>query len=412
LTGENGSYENATDPRRKEKLWKKQLLGWEWRCLNRFCFCSNPVFFYVHLGSSYTLRWRPAIRRYMTPFTTSDTRLPWFLVIKKLPTFIVLGALSVFCPSASAEDINIYFKASPRLELLHPYSDPATLTLLVTGVEGKPVAQGRVAILLEAPASGGFFSTDFPLVEGSRLLDMSLPVRQGRAEWKYLFPIRGEYRLTVEFTAIDGKKAAKIFTLTIRENKQKWIFLGIFSLALFTGGVIAGRIFTSSRSSRAGELTASSVLLLGSLMAALDPVTAQEAERSGQFGWLEIDPATVGHPSGVRWRLAGEEKAGGNILLLTLTIAHLEKGKTVFAVERLPVEKEFAMNFQFTDGAEYRVAAIGYLTGGRMLRTERNIAVTAVEPQVRTMIPAIGFFLMLITVGLAVGRWSRRPAPS
>jgi hypothetical protein len=329
------------------------------------------------------------------------------LSLKNLPAFIVIVAFSGFCPSSWADDINIYFKASPRLELLHPYSDPATLTLLVTSADGKPVAQGRVAIVLEAPAPGRFFSTDFPLVEGSRLLDMSLPLRQGKAEWKYLFPIRGEYRLTVEFMATDGKNAIKTFALTIRENKQKWIFLGIFSLALFAVGVIAGRIFTPSRSSSAGL-----VLLLASLMASLDPAPAQDAERSGQFGWLEIDPATVGKPSGVRWSLSGEAHAEGQPVLLSLMITHLEKSKTVFAVERLPVEKEFAMSFQFADGAKYRVTAIGYVTGGRMLRTERNIAVTGVEPPARAMIPAVGFFLAVLALGLAVGRWSRRAAPA
>jgi hypothetical protein len=331
------------------------------------------------------------------------------LSLKNLPAFIVFIAFCFFGSSSWADDINIYFKASPRLELLHPYSDPATLTFLVTGADGKPVAQGRAVIRLDAPERG-WFSTDFPQVEGSRLLDMSLPVRQGRAEWKYLFPIRGEYRLTVEFTAIDATKATKTFTLVIRENKQKWVFLGIFSLALFTVGVIAGRIFTSSRSSRAEEITAGFVLLLTSLMASIDTVPAQEAEGAGKYGWLEIDPAIVGKPSQIRWRLAGEVKTSGQPVLLNLTIAHLEKGKTVFAVERLPVEREFAMNFQFADGADYRVTAIGHVTGGRMLRTEQDIAVTGAESPARAMIPAIGFFLVVIALGLAVGRWSRRAA--
>lgn len=326
--------------------------------------------------------------------------------LKNLPAFIVL-TFGFFSPLSWAEDVNIYFKASPRLELLHPYSDPATLTLLVTGADGKPVAQGQVAIRLDAPEPARFFSTDFPLVEGSRLLDMSLPLRQGRAEWKYLFPIRGQYHLTVEFIEPDGQKTSKVFPLRIRENKQKWVFLGSFSLALLSLGVIAGRIFTSSRASRARQLTGG-LVLLWSLMAALDPARAQEAERSGQFGWLEIDPATVGKASGLRWRLAGEKKVDDQTVLLTLAIAHLEKGKTVFAVERLPVEKEFAMDFQFADGAEYRVTAIAYGAGGRMLRTEQNIAVTGVEPPMRAMIPAIGFFLAVIALGLAVGRWSRQ----
>ena len=169
--------------------------------------------------------------------------------LRNFAALLTLNAFFFLSSSLWAEDVSIYLKASPRLELLHPYSDPATLTLLVTGADGKPVAQGRVAIRLEAPEPGRFFSTDFPLVEGSRLLDMSLALRQGRAEWKYLFPIRGQYRLTVEFAAPDGRKTSKTFPLTIRENKQKWVFLAIFSLALFALGVMAGRIFTASRSS-------------------------------------------------------------------------------------------------------------------------------------------------------------------
>ena len=326
--------------------------------------------------------------------------------------FLLALPLSFFFDSRSwAEDINLYLKASPRLELLHPYSDPATLTLLVTGADGKPVPQGRVAIGIEAPKPAWFFSTDFPLVEGSRLLEMSLPLRQGRAEWKYLFPIRGEYRLTVEFTARDGGKTKKTFPMEIRENKQKWFLLGIFSLALFALGVMAGRIFTS-RSSRAAQVTAGWVLLLGSLIVSIETGAAQEAERGGRFGWLEIDPAAAGKPGKVRWRLAGEANTGNQPVLLTLTIAHLEQRKTVFAIERLPVEREFAMDFQFADGAEYRVAAIAYVTGGQTLRTEQNITVTGMEPPARAMIPAIGFFLGMIALGLAVGRWSRHAAPS
>jgi hypothetical protein len=330
------------------------------------------------------------------------------LSLKNLSALVVI-VLIFFVSSSAAEDINIYFKASPRLELLHPYSDPATLTLLVTGADGKPVPQGRVVIRLDAPERGRFFSTDLPLVEGSRLLDMSLPVRQGRAEWKYLFPIRGEYRLTIEFTGIDGNKATKTFPLAIREDRLKWVFLGIFSLALFAVGVIAGRTLTSS-SSRTEEMIAALVLLLGSLITSIDTAKAQEAESGGNYGWLEIDPAIVGKPAQMRWRLAGEVKTGGQPVLLTLTIAHLEKRKTVFAVERLPLDGEFAMNFQFADGAEYRVSAIGYVAGGRMLRTEQNVTVPGVEPPARAMIPAIGFFLAVISLGLAVGRWSLRAA--
>jgi hypothetical protein len=269
------------------------------------------------------------------------------------------------------------------------------------------VAQGSLAIRLDAPKPARFFSTDFPFVEGSRLLEMTLALRQGKAEWKYLFPIRGEYLLAAEYIAPDGRKAAKTFNLKIRENKQKWLFLGLFSLALFVLGVVAGRIFSGPGSIGATGVAAWLLLALAGLLSAMESAAGQAGE---QFGWLEIAPATVGKPTSVRWRLGGDEQAEKSMASLTLTIAHPEKDKIVFALERLPVAGEFAMNFQFTDGAEYRVAATAYVAGRPLLRTERNIAALAAEPPAGALLPAIGFFVGLIALGLAVGRWSKRRA--
>jgi hypothetical protein len=239
---------------------------------------------------------------------------------------------------------------------------------------------------------------------------MTLPLRQGKAEWKYLFPIRGEYLLAVDFIAPDGRKTAKTFNFKIRENKQKWFFLGLFSLALFVLGVVAGRIFTGSGSNYAKGFAACLLLAAGGVLFSMDYAAGQATRQGEQFGWLEIDPATVGKPTSVRWRLGGSEQTDKSTALLSLTIAHSEKDKIVFALERLPVAGEFAMNFQFTDGAEYRVAAIAYLAGRRLLRTEKNVAVTAAEPPARAMIPALSFFVAIVALGLALGRWSKRRA--
>jgi hypothetical protein len=323
-----------------------------------------------------------------------------------LRTFLPLFGLVVFLGSPLwAGEFNIYFKASLRLELLFPYSDPATLTLLVTGTDGRPVAQGNLAIRLDAPKPGRFFSTDFPFVEGSRLLEMTLPLRQGRAEWKYLFPIRGEYLLTVDFAAPDGRKTNKTFAFRIRENKQKWFLLGGLSLALFAFGAIAGRVFTGSP--RTNDIVTGLLFFMGSLLLSPGIAPAQDAESARYFGWLEVDPATVGKPINIRWRLGGDDQREKPPALLTLTITHLERGKTVFAVERLAVAGEFVMNFQFTDGAEYRVAALAYVAGRPILRTEKNVAAIAAEPPARAMIPAISFFVAIVAVGLGVGRWSK-----
>jgi hypothetical protein len=305
-----------------------------------------------------------------------------------------------------AEEFSFYFKTSPRLELLRPLDEAATLSVLITAADGRPVNQGWVEIRLEAPKPGRLFSTDFPLIEGSRLIEMRLPLRQGKTEWKYLFPIRGEYRLILDLVTVDGKKASKAFLFEIRENRNKWLFFCLFTLGLFVFGVVAGRMFTSSVPSHARKVAACLLLVNGWGMST-QLLAAQEGGKA-YFGWLEIEPATVGEPSGVRWRLGGDGGARKPTAALTLMITHLEEEKTVFSIERVPVAEEFAMNFHFTDGAAYRVTAIANVPGRGFARTEQNLSVTGVEPPTRAMIPAILFFLTVIALGLVAGRWRKK----
>jgi hypothetical protein len=309
---------------------------------------------------------------------------------------------SVFGAAAQAEDLNIYFKTSPATERLRPYADPATLSLLITGADGRPVTQGTVAIRLDAPRPGRFFSTDFPWVEGTRLHEMRIYLRQGRANWKYLFPLRGEYRLAVDVTAADGKKASKNFAFTVRENEMKWATLAAFSAALFFLGVIAGRIFT--------RLQTVTTVLAAALLVAPAAFAASETSQGGDLAALEIEAATVGRPTVVRWYLKNSAADESSHALLSLAIVHIEKGKIAFEVERIPVAGEFTMNFQFTDGAEYRIAAVAERPGQRPLRSEKIISVTALEPPMKTMVPPLAYFVGMIALGLGTGRWSKRRA--
>jgi hypothetical protein len=332
------------------------------------------------------------------------------LPLKKLVAFLFLVVSLILSSFLPAEEINIYFKTSPPPEQLRPFADPATVTLLVTAADGKPVAEGWVEVRLEAPVPGRFFSTDFPAVEGNRLTEMRLPLRRGKTEWKYLFPIRGEYRVVVDVVTADGK-ATKTFPLRISENREKWYFLGIFTLGLFALGVVAGRIFARPLPVAKAGVAISLFLLIVCLVAA-DAVSGQEAGKEKFFGWLEIDPATAGKPTRLRWRLEGDASAERPIAQLMLTITHLEKQKTMFSIERLPVAGEFLMNFHFVDGADYRVTALADIPGRGSVRTERYLSASSEEPPKRALIPALGLFIAAVATGLGIGRWSRCAAPS
>lgn len=312
----------------------------------------------------------------------------------------VLLAGFVFVPAVGSQDLNVYFKTTPRIELLRPFADPADLALLVTDADGRPMENATVSVRLDAPAPGRFFSTDMPIVEGTRLNEMTLKLRQGRVSWKYLFPIRGEYKLVVDVRAADGRQAVKTFVFKIRESGSKWLALTAFSLALFILGISAGRIFT--KTSAQAALIALALTIGVPAWGATDSLQVAHA-----VGTLEIEPAIVGQLSRIAWRLENDGRHDSRMVLLTLTVTHLEKSKIVFAVEKLPVPGEFATRFQFPDGAEYRVTAAANIAGMAPIRNEQVISVTGIEPPARAAAPALLYFIALIAAGLGVGRWSK-----
>jgi hypothetical protein len=327
--------------------------------------------------------------------------LKYFLAPALFTLCILVGA------GVSAQDTNIYLKTSPIPERLRPFFDPATLSLLVTGADGKPVTSGWLSLRLEAPRPI-FFSTDFPLAEGSILTEMRLPLRAGKAEWRYNFPIRGEYRLFVEVLAPDGSQSTEMFAIEVREHRSKWLTLAAFMLGLLGVGVLAGRIFTRPVSTGSGALAA---IFSASLFFALSSSTAfAQAGAVKPIARLEIDSPSDGKLARIRWVLDADGGNAGRGALLSLAITHIEKKMTVLAVDKIPVEGEFSMNFHFVDGAEHRVSARAELPGGKVLRSEQVVSVSAVEPPASAMLPALGLFLTMITLGLGVGRWSRRHA--
>ncbi|MBM4296973.1 MAG: hypothetical protein FJ143_04465 [Deltaproteobacteria bacterium] len=299
---------------------------------------------------------------------------------------------------ARAEELAIKFQTDPASSALRPFSDVVNFSLIVTGAGGKPLERGEVAIVLDAPRPARFLSTDFPMVEGTRLVEARLPINQGRAEWKQHLPIRGVYRLSVDVTAGDAQPTRQNFELSVPENPAKWLWLGLFCAGLFFVGVVAGRIFTGPRAERAALVVALALI-------AASGTAHEAAKQENASGPLEVEPATVGKLTSIRWRgpAGGKERA-----LLSLSIVHLEKDKTVLEFDKLAVEKEFAFKFHFPDGAQYLVKTIAETPGRAAERAEQKVSVTGVEPPLAAQLPSLAMFVGAIAVGLGVGRFSKR----
>ena len=120
---------------------------------------------------------------------------------------------------------------------------------------------------------------------------------------------------------------------------------------------------------------------------------------------MELRAAPVGELSRIRW-VKPESIAPNLRANLSLKIKHLETQKTVFSMTKVPVEKEFAFDFQFTDGDEYRVESLSELENGSAIRSDRTVSIIAREPPSSASLPSLILFISVIAVGLWVGRRS------
>lgn len=120
-----------------------------------------------------------------------------------------------------------------------PDLDTANVVLTFDGIQN-----GTSHILLTSPDRKFYSPTDFPFVEGTRLIDADLQVVNGKATFDYMFPIRGDYRMTVETKDENGQLVgSNDLTITIKENPEevKNAIVLITILAFF--GLMVGYIF-------------------------------------------------------------------------------------------------------------------------------------------------------------------------
>ena len=324
---------------------------------------------------------------------------------------LLLGA-AVLLPASLAGAVSprvdqgeIRVRVSPDTASLRPLKDPASITIGLEGADGNPGAPVDLSIRLTAPSPGNFVSTDFPLIEGTRLVEMNLPNVSGPLSWDYIFPIRGEYRLEVIATDAQGRRLERSFTLQVRESRAKAAFLAAFVAALFLLGFVAGRVF-SGPAAVAAVVLATALLYGAGSNKDLAAVTGQTA---GLKGELTVAPARVGAPSIIRWR--GTEPGSENPVpaTITLRVLQLEKGKEIFTLNRVPTDGALDLALQFTDASPHRVVVAAAVRGRQQeAEVTRTVEVESPTPPLGIRVWPVLIFSLVVLAGLAAGRISKR----
>ena len=142
---------------------------------------------------------------------------------------LLLASLWILLWTLAAQGIAsgaLQLTANPPLEAIRPNHDETRLALSSDANEaaGKTV---RWNLTVHIPPRSVLFSTDFPWIEGKKLLEINFLTVGKRVEWNMVFPIRGRYELTAR-TEVDGEAPVETtFPLVIHEDPARWFYLGL-----------------------------------------------------------------------------------------------------------------------------------------------------------------------------------------
>ncbi len=239
-------------------------------------------------------------------------------------SLIAIGGFNAPAKSAPA---TVRLTTEPSLNRVVPYEaesettqKPVKLTLQAIDSTGKPLTNVRMKAKLLAPAPTPWFTTDFPIVEGTQLFDLQADAPTGQLQLQQMLPIRGNYQLQVTATPLGvagGEAIQQTLTLTVPENSIKYQNFAILAAILTAAGLGGGWVIGARRVTKAGEVAPQPVRLLlsgATLVAIAALLYVNVSAEMAQSGMSE----PMSHPMG-KGQMTGMEHPQKSIPASTIT---------------------------------------------------------------------------------------------
>lgn len=330
----------------------------------------------------------------------------------------------------------------PSLDRLLPFEaeastlpTPVHLALQAIDASGQPLQNARIHLQITTPPHNPWLTTDFPIVEGTELLNMTASAPQGKLQLQQMLPIRGNYQLKVEVTPTETNQFVpfqQTLTLPVRENWVKYRNFGILAAILLAAGLGGGLVIGSQQKIRPGEIAPYRVriLLSGAAIVAIAALLAINLSNLGGENHAEMADVPSSSPSspqpqGLQLQIAGDTQATVGQLahlviqvkdgagqpisdvLLNVTVTSLESGWTALAYQGTPDrDGKLTWQQQFFDGAPHQVAVNVLPQPSRQFqpfRVAKAIEVMGVALPLLTRLITLFYLTVFLLIGLAIG---------
>lgn len=330
------------------------------------------------------------------------------------------------------------------------YKPPVQLTLQAIDAQGQALKDAKIHLQIFTPPKNPWFTTDFPIVEGTKLLDIEGNAPAGQLQIQQTLPIRGKYQLRVDVTPTLPDAFAPIrqtLALSVPENGAKYRNFGILAVILLAAGLGGGWIIGSRQSIQPGEIAPQRVRLLlsGAIVLAIVALLyvnisaelaqshmsmamshpTEEAPRANKPSELQSQglemklsgdtSATVGQPAQLQVGVVdAKTQQPVTDVLLKLTTTQLENNWVAFAYQGTPDSAgKLAWQQEFFDGAPHsiEVEVAPQVNSSRQFQpfqVAQDIPVEGVAPPLHVRLISLVYFTGILVLGLLLGLWIQR----
>lgn len=363
------------------------------------------------------------------------------------------GLMSLFLVAivglSQATNPSIQLTTTPPVGQFYPFEAEATspqfptlLTFTARNSAGELLANSLFKVQIFTPPSTPFLSTDFPVVEGTKLLELSAIAPEGKVQFQQMLPIRGKYKLLVNVTPIVANQFSPIeqtLTLDVPENPAKYRNYAILLVVLLAVGIGGGWIMAKQSLPQRGEVAPAKVRLLlsGAVLVAIAclVVVNVSAEVSNSHEHTHHSPVetAVIDSSQLKVQISGDKYATvGKLANLQveaidpktnqpltdvtfkLKTTQVENDWIAFAYQGIPDNTgKLKWQQQFFDGAPHKleVEVIPNSQFKPVVATE-EIEVAAVATPISTRLISFSYLIGTVIIGLATSLTTRRKVNS
>ncbi len=368
----------------------------------------------------------------------------------------ITGLMSLFLVAilgfSQAPRSPIELTTSPQVGQFYPFEAEATkpqlptvLTLTAQNSTGELLANSLFKIQIFTPPRNTFLATDFPVAEGTKLLELKAIAPEGKVELQQMLPIRGKYKLLVNVTPLAANQFSPIeqtLTLDVPENPAKYRNYAILIAILLIVGIGGGWVTGKQSLPQAGEIAPVRVRLLlsGAVLVAIASllvvnVSAEVSKTHEHSHHSPAETATI-KDSKIQIQISGDKNATvGEVanlqveaidpktnqpltdVIFKLKTTQLENNWVAFAYQGIP-DATGKLNWQqqFFDGAPHQLKVEVVPNSANSLFTPvvatEEIEVAAVATPLLTRLISFAYLIGTVIVGLAIGLTSRRRVKS